>query len=52
MLVSGVVDLVLGVILLSGFPGTAAWAIGLLLGINLVFGGAALISMALAARQA
>jgi uncharacterized membrane protein HdeD (DUF308 family) len=52
MLVSGIVDLILGVILLSGFPGTAAWAIGLLLGINLVFGGVALISMALAAREA
>lgn len=52
MLVSGIIDLILGVIILSGFPGSAAWAIGLLLGINLVFGGAALISMALAARQA
>jgi uncharacterized membrane protein HdeD (DUF308 family) len=52
MLASGVVDLILGVIILSGLPGSAAWAIGLLLGINLVFGGAALISMALAARAA
>jgi uncharacterized membrane protein HdeD (DUF308 family) len=51
MLTSGIVDLILGVIILSGFPSTAAWAIGLLVGINLVFGGAALISMALAARQ-
>jgi uncharacterized membrane protein HdeD (DUF308 family) len=50
MLVSGVIDLVLGVIILSGLPGSATWAIGLLLGINLIFGGAALISMALAAR--
>ena len=28
-------------------PATAAWAIGLLVGINLVFGGTALIAMAL-----
>jgi uncharacterized membrane protein HdeD (DUF308 family) len=52
MLASGVIDLVLAVIIAVGFPGTAAWAIGLLLGINMVFGGAALISMALAARAA
>jgi uncharacterized membrane protein HdeD (DUF308 family) len=50
MLASGIVDLVLAGIILTGLPGSAAWAIGLLLGINLVFGGAALISMALAAR--
>ena len=39
-------------IILAGLPGTAAWAIGLLVGINLVFGGTALISMALHARGA
>jgi hypothetical protein len=32
-------------------PGTAAWAIGLLVGINMVFGGSALIAMALHARE-
>ncbi len=52
MLVSGIVDLVLAAIILTGLPGSAGWAIGLLLGINLVFGGAALVSMALAARAA
>jgi len=31
--------------------GTAAWAIGLLVGINMVFGGSALIAMALHARE-
>ena len=51
MLASGVVDLVLGVMILSGLPSTAAWAIGLLVGINMVFGGAALIAMALHARD-
>jgi uncharacterized membrane protein HdeD (DUF308 family) len=44
------VDLVLAGIIFAGLPGTAAWAIGLLLGINLVFGGIALIGMALRAR--
>jgi uncharacterized membrane protein HdeD (DUF308 family) len=51
MLTSGIVDLVLGVILLAGLPGTAAWALGLMLGINLVFGGWALVWMALHARS-
>jgi uncharacterized membrane protein HdeD (DUF308 family) len=50
MLVSGIVDLILAGMIFLGLPGTAAWAIGLLVGINLVFGGAALIAMALHAR--
>ena len=52
MLFSGVVDLFLAGIIFAGLPGTAAWAIGLLVGINLVFGGSALIAMALHARNA
>ena len=50
MLVSGVVDLILAAIILAGLPGTAAWALGLLVGINLIFGGSALVAMALHAR--
>ena len=50
MLASGIVDLVLAAMIFAGLPGTAAWAIGLLVGINLVFGGMALIAMALQAR--
>ena len=52
MLFSGVIDLVLAGIIFAGLPGTAAWAIGLLVGVNLVFGGSALIAMALHARNA
>jgi uncharacterized membrane protein HdeD (DUF308 family) len=51
MLFSGFVDLLLAGIIFAGFPGTAAWAIGLLIGVNLVFGGSALIAMALHARK-
>jgi uncharacterized membrane protein HdeD (DUF308 family) len=51
MLLSGVIDLFLAAIIYAGLPGTAAWAIGLLIGINLVFGGGALIAMALHARK-
>jgi uncharacterized membrane protein HdeD (DUF308 family) len=51
MLVSGIVDLVLGAMIYAGLPSSAAWAIGLLVGINMVFGGSALIAMALHARN-
>ncbi len=52
MLVSGVVDLILAGMIVAGLPGTAAWAIGLLVGINMVLGGSALIAMSLHAREA
>lgn len=51
MLLSGIVDLILAAIIIAGLPGTALWALGLLVGINLLFGGVALIGMALAARK-
>jgi uncharacterized membrane protein HdeD (DUF308 family) len=50
MLVSGAIDLILASFIFIGLPGTAAWAIGLLVGINMIFGGAAVIAMALHAR--
>jgi uncharacterized membrane protein HdeD (DUF308 family) len=52
MLASGVVDIVLALLILAGFPGTASWAIGLLVGINMLMGGVALVAMALHARAA
>ena len=52
LVVSGLIDLILAAMIFLGLPGTAAWAIGLLVGINMVFGGSALISMALQARSA
>ena len=51
MLVSGIIDLILAGIIFAGLPGTVAWALGLLVGINMLFGGVALIAMALAARN-
>ncbi len=51
MLASGIVDLVLATFIFAGLPGTAAWAIGLLVGINMTFGGVALVAMALQARK-
>jgi uncharacterized membrane protein HdeD (DUF308 family) len=52
MLASGIVDLILAGIIFAGLPGTAAWALGLLVGINMLFGGVAMIGMALAAKNA
>jgi uncharacterized membrane protein HdeD (DUF308 family) len=51
MLASGIVDLILAGIIFAGLPGTAEWALGLLVGINMLFGGTAMIGMALAARH-
>lgn len=51
MMLGGVMDLILAGVILAGLPGTLAWALGLLVGIDLVFGGMSLIAMAMAARQ-
>ena len=51
MLLSGIIDLVLAAMIFAGLPSTAAWALGLLVGINMIFGGAALIAMSLHARK-
>ena len=51
LLIAGVVDIVIAGIIITGLPGSAGWAIGLLVGINLIFGGTSLIGMAFAARQ-
>ena len=52
MLFSGVLDILISAMIITGLPGSAEWAIGLLVGINLLFGGASLIGVALAARKA
>lgn len=52
MLIAGLMDILIAVIIITGLPGSALWAIGLLVGINLLFGGATLIGVALAARNA
>jgi uncharacterized membrane protein HdeD (DUF308 family) len=46
MMVNGVVDLILAGIIIAGFPGTLAWALGLLIGIDMIFGGASLVAVA------
>jgi uncharacterized membrane protein HdeD (DUF308 family) len=50
MFASGLIDVVLAALLFAGLPGTALWALGVLIGINMVFGGWSLIAMSLGAR--
>jgi uncharacterized membrane protein HdeD (DUF308 family) len=50
MLVNGVIDLVLAFLIFAGWPSTAEWAIGLLVGLNMVFLGVSLTMTALAGR--
>ncbi len=52
MLASGVVDVALAVVILFDLPGTSAWTMGLLVGVNMILGGGALIGMGLHARDA
>ena len=52
LLISGVMDLLIAFIIVAGLPDSAQWAIGLLVGINLVLGGASMVGVALAARNA
>ena len=51
MLFSGAVDLVLAGMIFAELPSSTTWAIGLLVGINMVFGGVAMVGMALAAKN-
>ncbi len=46
LIVSGIASLVVGVLLLLGWPSTAIWAIGTLTGINFIFTGVALLALA------
>jgi uncharacterized membrane protein HdeD (DUF308 family) len=52
LLVAGLMDIIIAAIIIAGLPGSAVWAIGLLVGINLLFGGATLIGVALAVHAA
>ena len=48
---SGVAGLLIGILVLAKFPSTADWAIGLLVGIDLIFAGWTLTSVALVGRD-
>lgn len=48
---SGVCGLLIGILVLAKFPSSADWAIGLLVGIDLIFAGWTLTSVALAGKD-
>jgi uncharacterized membrane protein HdeD (DUF308 family) len=50
VLFSGIVDLLLAYLIWAGWPSSADWAIGLLVGVNMLFFGLSLVMTALAAR--
>ena len=50
VLFSGIIDLLLAFLIWAGWPSSADWAIGLLVGINMLFFGLSLVMTALAAR--
>jgi uncharacterized membrane protein HdeD (DUF308 family) len=51
MLVSGVIDLILAGLIIAGWPGSASWALGLIVGVNLISSGLATIMVATATRK-
>jgi uncharacterized membrane protein HdeD (DUF308 family) len=51
MLASGIIDMILASIIIFDLPGTSAWTMGLLIGINMIVGGSSLIAMGLHARS-
>ncbi len=51
LVLNGIIDLFLVGAIVIGLPGTAVWVLGLLVGIDLVYGGAALIALSLAAHS-
>lgn len=48
---SGVAGLLIGILVLAKFPSSASWAIGLLVGIDLIFAGWTLVSVALVGKD-
>lgn len=51
LLVAGILGVIVGLFILNQFPSSAGWAIGLLVGINLIASGIAYISLAYSAKK-
>jgi uncharacterized membrane protein HdeD (DUF308 family) len=51
LVAAGFSSILVGVFLLLGWPTTALWGVGLLLGINMIFSGAANVTLALASSH-
>lgn len=51
MFLSGLVTVVLGIVLLAEWPISGAWALGTLVGVNLLFSGASMVSIGSTVRR-
>ena len=51
LLASGIADLVLAAIIVSGWPGTVDWTLGLLAGVSLITSGWAIVMVAMSVRN-
>ncbi len=51
LLVNGALDLFLAAIIAVALPASALWAVGIIVGVDLLFGGASLVALSLAARS-
>ncbi|HEY1615902.1 MAG TPA: DUF308 domain-containing protein [Rhizomicrobium sp.] len=51
LLINGVLDLLLAALIVLALPASALWALGIIVGIDLIFAGWSLIAMAMAARK-
>ncbi|MDP8299825.1 MAG: HdeD family acid-resistance protein [Candidatus Tantalella remota] len=52
LLVSGLAGIVIAAIIWAGWPSTSSWVIGLLVGINMIFGGMSLIMLSASLHEA
>jgi uncharacterized membrane protein HdeD (DUF308 family) len=52
LLFDGILCVGIGLLVLAGWPSTAVWAIGLLVGVNLLVGGASMLLLATTTRSA
>lgn len=50
VVLNGIITLILGILVINGWPSTAQWFIGLYVGISILFSGISLLAAALAAR--
>jgi len=51
MLLSGIIDLVLAGLIIAGWPGSFSWALGLIVGVNLISSGIAIAMVANTTRK-
>jgi len=52
VLLDGIISLLLGLMIYMQWPSSAAWAVGTLVGVSLIFSGVARVMMSLAVRKA